>query len=84
MASIRRRALFVGVALLASAVSVVAVTGEHEEGPAGRRRPVAVSPEPEAPTAAELERRARALPQPTGGRAARLESPTPLPVSPRR
>lgn len=84
MASFRRRVLFVGVALLASGVSVVAVTGDREPGVAPHERPVAVCPESAAPTAAELERRALAIRQPTGTRAAGAEPAVPLIANPQR
>lgn len=84
MASIRRRVLFAGIALSALGASVVAVTGERGSQHEASARPIAVNPEPEAPTAAERARRVRAIPQPTGKRAPGSGEFVPLIANPQR
>jgi len=77
MASIRTRVLFIGLALSALGVSVIALNSDRSLGADSPVLPTAVEPEIELPTAAELERRSQAIPQPSGE-----QSPDQAPIAP--
>ncbi len=84
MANIKKRVLYIGFALTALGASVIAVNVDRTPRQVMPTRPVAVSPEVEAPTPVELELRSHAIAQPIGVRNAEERPSVPMIARPQR